>query len=121
MIYEHKSQALAPRSVYYRRILGHLSRAFIIMALMLVIGTVGYHFATHPYTEWLDAFHNASMILSGMGPVVTEGFTSGGKIFSSFYALFSGIVFVGAMGYVLAPGIHRLFHKLHLEEGRTGH
>jgi hypothetical protein len=118
MIYEHKSQALAPRKVYYGRILNNLLRVSVILALMLVVGTVGYHFATHPYTEWLDAFHNASMILSGMGPVVTEGFSSVGKIFSSFYALFSGIVFVGAMGYVLAPGIHRLFHKLHLEEGR---
>ena len=83
---------------------------------MLLIGTIGYHCATHPFTEWLDAFHNASMILSGMGPVITSGFTAGGKIFSSFYALFSGIVFVGAMGYIFAPGIHRIFHKLHLEQ-----
>ena len=56
------------------------------------------------------------MILSGMGPVVTSGFTPEGKIFSSVYALFSGVVFVGAMGYILAPGLHRVFHRLHLEQ-----
>lgn len=116
MRYEKKSDKLAPRRVFYKRILRNLLWVSWVLVLMLLVGTVGYHFSTSPYTAWLDAFHNASMILSGMGPVVTEGFTGGGKIFSSFYALFSGIVFVGAMGYVLAPGLHRIFHKLHLEE-----
>jgi hypothetical protein len=116
MKYENKSDKLAPAHVYYRRILRNLLWVSWVLLLMLIIGTVGYHCSTAPYTPWLDAFHNASMILSGMGPVVTEGFTSGGKIFSSLYALFSGIVFVGAMGYVLAPGLHRIFHKLHLQE-----
>jgi hypothetical protein len=115
-MYERKSQPLAPTIVYYRRIARNLLIVLGILGIMLLIGTVGYHWATSPFTPWLDAFHNASMILSGMGPVVTEGFTAGGKIFSSFYALFSGIIFVGAMGFVLAPGLHRIFHRLHLEE-----
>jgi len=88
----------------------------VLFAAILLLGTVGYHFSTETNTPWLDAFHNASMILSGMGPVVTSGFTGAGKLFSSFYALFSGIVFVGAMGYILAPGLHRVFHRLHLEQ-----
>ena len=115
-MYENKTEPLASAMVYYRRIAGNALRISFLLMLMLLIGTVGYHWATHPFTAWLDAFHNASMILSGMGPVVTSGFTAGGKIFSSLYALFSGIVFVGAMGYIFAPGIHRIFHKLHLEQ-----
>ena len=115
-MYERKSDGLASTSVYYKRIATNTIKVFIPLAIMLIIGTVGYHWATRPFTEWLDAFHNASMILSGMGPVVTEGFTSGGKIFSSLYAIFSGIVFVGAMGYIFAPGIHRIFHRLHIEQ-----
>ena len=115
-MYENKTEPLAPIIVYYKRIAGNASRISLLLFLMLLIGTLGYHCATHPFTAWLDAFHNASMILSGMGPIVTSGFTVGGKIFSSFYALFSGIVFVGAMGYIFAPGIHRIFHKLHLEQ-----
>ncbi|HET9825052.1 MAG TPA: hypothetical protein VFP87_06935 [Chitinophagaceae bacterium] len=115
-MYEHKTQPLASTSVYYKRIAGNIFRVSGIFALMLLVGTIGYHFSTQPFTYWLDALHNASMILSGMGPVVTAGFTTAGKIFSSFYALFSGIIFVGAMGYIFAPGLHRIFHRLHIEQ-----
>jgi len=113
---EKKSEPLAPPRVYYRRIARNFLWAGVILLIMLAIGTVGYHFSRDRYTGWLDAFHNASMILSGMGPIITDNFTPGGKIFSSLYALFSGIVFVGAMGYALIPGIHRIFHKLHMQE-----
>lgn len=113
---EHKTEPLAPRKVYYQRLWNNFKWVVLVIAGMLVIGTAGYHFATDPFTPWVDAFHNASMILSGMGPVVTEGFTTCGKIFSSIYALFSGIVFVGAAGFALAPAVHRLFHRLHLQE-----
>lgn len=116
MRYEKKNDKLAPAVVYYKRIAGNLLRVSVILAITLIIGTIGYHCATNPFTPWLDAFHNSSMILSGMGPIIVDHFTTGGKIFSSLYALFSGIVFVGAMGFVLAPGIHRIFHKLHIEE-----
>ena len=116
MRYEKRTEPLAPPHVYYKRIIRSLVSVAAVLSVMLVIGTAGYHYATYPITPWLDAFHNASMILSGMGPVISEGFTTGGKIFSSLYALFSGIVFVGAMGYALTPGIHRIFHKLHLQD-----
>jgi hypothetical protein len=113
---EKNSEPLASGRVYYKRVAGNFFRVSVIFIFTLVTGTIGYHCSTDPFTPWLDAFHNSSMILSGMGPVITEHFTSGGKIFSSFYALFSGIVFVGAMGYILAPGLHRIFHKLHLQD-----
>ena len=116
MKYEKKSEPLAPRHVYYKRIGRNLVTVTIILFISVAAGTVGYQCATKPYTPWLDAFHNSSMILSGMGPIITEGFTPGGKVFSSLYALFCGIVFVGAAGYALMPGVHRIFHKLHLEE-----
>ena len=112
-MYENKAQPLAPRSVYYRRIAGNVRRALLPLAVVLLIGTVGYHWATRPATDWLDAFHNASMILSGMGPVV-EIKTVSGKWFSSFYALFSGIIFITNIGVILAPAIHRFFHRLHV-------
>jgi hypothetical protein len=116
MRYEKKTEPLAPRHVYYKRIALNFVWVGFVISIMLVIGTIGYHCATDPFTPWLDSLHNSSMILSGMGPVITGGFTSGGKIFSSCYALFSGIVFVGAMGFALLPAIHRLFHKLHMQE-----
>jgi len=65
--------------------------------------------------SWIDALHNAAMILSGMGPVIQID-TTKGKLFSSVYALFSGVIFIANIGFILAPAIHRLFHRLHLEE-----
>jgi len=77
------------------------------------MGIAGYHyFANIP---WIDALHNASMILSGMGPVV-EIKTNAGKYFSSFYALFSGVAFITNIGLLLAPIAHPFFHNLHVEE-----
>ena len=90
----------------------------IVLSICLVIGTSGYYLTRKTNDPnapgLLDCFHNASMILSGMGPVISIN-TNSGKWFSSFYALFSGIVFITNIGLVLAPAIHRLFHKLHLE------
>jgi hypothetical protein len=83
------------------------------MLICLIIGVVGYHYWGG--ASWIDAFHNAAMILSGMGPVI-EIQSVNGKIFSSAFALFSGVVFITNVGIILAPAIHRLLHKLHLEE-----
>ncbi len=116
MPYEKKHEPLAPSHVYYKRIARNISWASIIIFISLIIGTIGYHYSTKTPTEWLDAFHNASMILSGMGPIIDTGFSDWGKIFSSLYALFSGLIIVGATGLTLAPGIHRIFHKLHIQE-----
>jgi hypothetical protein len=112
-MYEHRKQPLAPRSTFYQRILRNILLALLIMAVCLAIGVLGYHFTAD--IPWLDALHNASMILSGMGPVV-DITSIAGKWFSSFYALFSGIVFIANVGVILAPAVHRIFHRLHLEE-----
>jgi len=112
-MYEHRTQKLAPRSTFYQRILKNVLLATIIMIFCLVIGILGYHYSAG--IHWLDAVHNSSMILSGMGPVV-EIKTVAGKWFSSFYALFSGVVFITNIGIILAPAMHRMFHRLHIED-----
>jgi hypothetical protein len=112
-MYEHKKQKLVPMSTFYQRVLKHLMIASLIMGFCLLIGLFGYHYTAE--VSWLDSLHNASMILSGMGPVV-EIKTVSGKWFSSFYALFSGVVFITNIGVILAPALHRLYHSLHLED-----
>ena len=111
-MYEHKRQKLAPMSIFYQRVLKNIMLAIFILNICLLIGIAGYHYTSE--AGWLDSLHNASMILSGMGPVI-EINTVSGKIFSSFYALFSGIVFITNIGIILAPALHRLYHSLHLE------
>lgn len=111
--YEHKSEPIAIRSVFYKRVLTHFLWTLLILSVCLFIGIIGYKY-TGPMS-WIDAIHNSSMILGGMGPVITIE-TFWGKIFSSFYALFSGVVFITNIGVLIAPIAHRFFHKMNLED-----
>lgn len=112
-MYEHKKQQVVPMTTFYQRVLKNILIAVIVMAVCLIIGIMGYHYTAD--IGWLDSLHNASMILSGMGPVV-EIKSESGKWFSSAYALFSGVVFITNIGIILAPAIHRLLHRLNVEE-----
>ncbi len=112
-MYEHKKQPLAPVGTFYQRVLKHIIIAVVVLMICLAIGVTGYHYTGN--IPWLDALHNASMILSGMGPVVDIK-TISGKWFSSAYALFSGVVFITNVGIILAPAIHRMLHRLNLED-----
>jgi hypothetical protein len=112
-MYEHKRHHLLPWPRFIKRASRHLLIGIVIAAVADFIGTLGYHVAGE--LGWLDSFLNASMILSGMGPVDHLSTTSG-KLFAALYALFSGIVFIGVMGLVLAPWAHRMLHVVTLEE-----
>ena len=110
--YEHRSQPLLPMALFLRRVLKHFLVAIGFMAAALFLGILGYHLTEH--LSWLDSMLNASMILGGMGPVDAVR-TPAGKVFASFYALFSGVVFLVIFGIIIAPIAHRLLHRLHLE------
>lgn len=111
-MFEHRHEPLAPIRIFYGRVMRHLMMGIFIMVICLLIGIFGYHYIAE--ASWIDALHNAAMILSGMGPVI-EIKNFWGKIFSSFYALFSGVVFITNIGIILAPAAHRFFHKIHAE------
>lgn len=115
-MYEHKKQPLASKQKYFRRLLNNIGFTGLILFFSLLMGIVGYHYLGK--MEWIDSLHNASMILSGMGPVFPPNYEipTTGIWFSSFYALFSGVVFITSISFVMAPVIHRFFHKLHVEE-----
>jgi hypothetical protein len=114
-MFEHRSSPLLPRQAFYRRVVNCFLFSQALVAVALGIGMAGYHFIEK--LCWVDAFENAAMILSGMGPVSTL-LTDTGKIFAGFYALFSGLMFITVTGIVLAPVAHRALHKFHLESGK---
>jgi hypothetical protein len=116
-MYEHKRERLASRKVYRQRVGKNSLIAGLILIGSLGIGILGYY-ATVPEFDVYDSLLNASMILSGMGPVVEDHvhFSNGAKLFASIYALFSGVTFLSMFGILLAPIIHRFFHKMHLED-----
>ncbi len=112
--FEHRSERLATRSVFLRRMTRSGAAATAVAFAALFLGVCGYRFLEG--LPWIDALLNASMILGGMGPVA-ELRTVAGKLFASFYALFSGLVFIAVSGILFAPLIHRFLHRFHLEEG----
>lgn len=84
-----------------------------IVAVALLVGILGYHLIVG--LSWIDSVLNASMILTGMGPVDSMKDTSS-KLFASAYALFSGVVFLSAVGIVLSPIFHRVIHAFHMDD-----
>ncbi|WP_198648370.1 hypothetical protein [Cyanothece sp. BG0011] len=110
-------KVLNPKShaetAFVRDFLSYLSLSALCIVLGLFIGVLGYHWTAG--LPWLDAMVEASMILSGMGPV-NPLLTNGAKLFASLYALFSGLVFVLAMGVVLSPLIYSLMKQLRLNK-----
>jgi hypothetical protein len=119
MSFEHKHEELAPFGVFLRRWLRYIGFSSVMLAAALALGIFGYHWIAE--LGWVDSILNASMILGGMGPVADlKDATTRAKLFASFYALFSGLVFVIMMGIVLAPLAHRMLHKFHLDEQDLG-
>jgi hypothetical protein len=111
-MYEHRKSPLLPRPAFYARLARNALLALAIVTVSLGIGMAGYHGLER--LPWLDAFENAAMILSGMGPVAAIQ-TSAGKFFAGCYALFSGLAFITAISVLFAPVFHRFIHKFHLE------
>lgn len=112
-MYEHHRQPLASRQVFVRRLANNGLIAFVLLAFSLVIGILGYHFFEN--LSWIDSLLNASMILGGMGPVNAMQ-TDAGKIFASFYAIYSGVILLASIGVLAAPIFHRFLHRFHLSE-----
>lgn len=105
--YEHHTEELLSVSEFWRRMRKHFAAAIGLFAATIVIGIAGLMISG---LGLVDALLDSTMLMSGMGPVNCGQLGNGGKIFASFYALFCGIVFVAAMGIVLAPVLHRLLH-----------
>jgi hypothetical protein len=111
-VFERRHDPLLSRRDYFRRLVRHALLAGGVLLASLGLGMVGYH--GFEGLGWLDAFLNAAMILSGMGPVAPLT-TAASKLFAGFYALFSGIAFLTTVGILFAPVVHRALHKFHLE------
>jgi len=112
-MYEHHKQPLAKRRVFAKRLALNGFIGLAILLISLAFGIIGYHFLEG--LSWVDSLLNAAMILGGMGPVNPVA-TVAGKIFASFYALYSGVVLLAAVGILATPIFHRFLHRFHLAE-----
>ena len=112
-MFEHRKEPLLPLSLFLRRMAGCFGIAAGLIAVGLGMGVLGYRFLAG--FTWIDALLNASMILTGMGPVGQLPDATA-KIFASLYALFSGLVFISVMALLVSPVVHRMLHRFHIAE-----
>jgi len=108
--FEHISQPVAHRRRFVHRLARSTAVGLLLIAVSLLAGMIGYHRLLG--MSWIDAYVNAAMILSGMGPLAAPT-TAAGKIFAGTYALFAGIAVIAFAGVILAPVIHRFLHLMH--------
>ena len=111
-MHEARRLPLPPRHHYVRLVARSALISGAVVGGSLGIGMLGYHVLGR--LPWIDALLNASMILTGMGPVDPMP-TSAAKLFASAYALFSGVAFLSTVGILFAPIVHRFLHRFHLE------
>ena len=109
---KRRHRPLLSRADLLRRLAQNAVVAGVMVAFSLAIGVVGYHVTAH--LGWIDALLNASMILTGMGPVDPLP-SDAAKLFASAYALFSGVAFLTIVAVLMAPLVHRFLHRFHLE------
>lgn len=114
MKFEHRSQKVIPLPTFFWRVIRFTLFALLLIAISLGIGIAGYeHFCG---LGFIDSLYMSSMILTGMGPIPNvEMTTDSAKLFSSAYALYSGVVFLGITAVFFAPIIHRVLHILQVE------
>jgi hypothetical protein len=115
MPFEHRKEKVISRWLFAQRMTRAAGLWLGFMLGGLLLGMAGYGFFEGMGPA--DAFVNAAMILSGMGPV-TELHTVAGKIFAGSYAIFSGLVLVIGAGFILAPVFHRVLHLFHVERAK---
>ena len=112
-MFEHVTTPVLPRRQFLSRMMRAVLLGLGMIVVSLLIGMAGYLWF-FPKHDWADAFVNAAMILSGMGPVAPlHG--DAVKLFAGCYAIYCGIALIATTGVILAPVIHRGLHKFHLE------
>jgi hypothetical protein len=107
----HKN--ILSKTDFLKRVLRYTVFSFLVVLISLGIGILGYHFIGK--LNWMDSFYNASMILTGMGPV-NEMVTNSAKLFASIYAIFSGVIFLSTVAIFFSPFAHRLMHLLRVDQ-----
>jgi hypothetical protein len=115
-MFEKKAERILPVHLFARRMAYFVLLWLSLMAVALGIGVAGYYWIAD--FTLVDAILNASMILTGMGPV-SELPSTAAKLFAAAYAIFSGLVFMSLMGIFLVPIAHRMLHRFHMDDTDT--
>lgn len=113
---EFAMKHLPTRREFAHRLMKSFAVVTVFIGMSLLVGMAGYHCLEG--MAWMDAYANAAMILSGMGPLDPPK-TDAGKVFAGTYALYSGLAVLVASAVMLTPVFHRVLHTFHLEQDRA--
>jgi hypothetical protein len=114
-MFEQKSEPLASRKVFFRRVAKSFLTGILVLSAVLLLGMAGFHEFVH-IESWTESFLNAAMLVGGMGPIDDfQKSGDSGKVFAGLYALFCGLVFLSVFTFMISPVVHRLLHKFHIE------
>jgi hypothetical protein len=111
--YERRTEPVLKWPLFLRRVLNSVAIGFGLVLVSMLVGMTGYRYLEQ--LSWLDAYVNAAMILSGMGPL-HDPTTFWGKIFAGTYALYSGFAVLVIAGVIFTPIAHRILHRFHAAE-----
>jgi hypothetical protein len=114
-MFEKRGEKLLPLRRFARRLALSFGLTAAIVSVSLLAGVLGYHHFAG--LSWIDSLLNASMILTGMGPVDPMKDTPS-KLFASAYALFSGVIFISSVAIILSPVLHRVVHAFHIDSSK---
>ncbi len=103
---------LPHKTHFYNKLIRSIITGTLFLLISLGFGVVGYHYYFN--IGWLDSLVNASMILTGMGPV-DKAETDGAKLFSSIYAIYSGVAFLTSVAVIFGPVVHRFLHQFKID------
>ena len=109
-----KTSAQRQRFRFVAEFGANIAAAFALMGLSLGVGTLGYyHYAN---MAWIDAFANAAMMATSMGPLdpLTE---NPARVFASCFALYSSLALATTTGLIIAPLVHSFVNRLHIKDG----
>lgn len=113
-MFESRDMPLISFGAFIKRLFLHLSYAFILIIITLLIGIAG-HMASDAQIAWHDATLNSAFIANGIGPYIMPQ-SIPGKVFFAFYGVFTSLVFMTTLGLILAPIAHRILHRFHLDD-----
>lgn len=112
-MYEKTSDRLISRKRFARRLAKHALYVLAILACSIAAGAVGFMvFEGHGPEQ---AILHAAFILSGFG-LVQMPESAIGKMFAGLFGLYANLFFLAAFSVIFAPIVHRILHRLHLDE-----
>jgi hypothetical protein len=112
-----KKSSPASSPLHSRHFFLHFSRnlllGFSITLVVLAIGMAGYRYFEK--MEWLEAYVNSAMVISGVGSL-TNPQTDDGKFFVGTYSLVGSAAFIIVVAVVFSPIFHWLFRQVHVDD-----